>query len=78
MCSTPSKANPPPEESSASRIWLAGKEHNETKPVNKKDVVNDSQMAKARARKETQRGNPSYAVQRQVFILTKKEFRKLK
>lgn len=70
----PPKANPPQEKSSASRgISLAGNEHNFTKTVNKKDVVNDSQMAKARARKEIQGGNSSYTVQRKVYFSKNKE-----
>lgn len=48
-----------------------------TKTMNKKTTVNDSQMAKARARKETQRGNPSCTVQEQVFFLKNKELQKV-
>ncbi|KAK2538160.1 Serpina10 [Columba livia] len=59
--------NPSQEESSASRrIQLAGEEYNSRKTVNKKDIANNSQMAKARARKEIQRRNPSDMVQEQV------------
>jgi len=48
-----------------------GKDENQTKTMNKKNTVNDSQVAKAGARKETQRGNPSHTVQKQVFLTNK-------
>lgn len=77
--STPPKANPSQEKASASRgIWLARNEHNFTNTVNKKDIVNDSQMAKTRARKEIQGKNSSYTVQRQVYFTKIKNLRKFK